>query len=26
MVSDLKTIECIRKLWPGQENPDGWTH
>jgi len=26
MVSNFKILQCIRKLWPGHENPDGWTH
>jgi len=26
MVSNLKILQCIRKLWPGQENPDGRTY
>jgi len=26
MVSNLKILHCIRKLWPGQENPEALTH
>ena len=26
MVSNLKVLQCIRKLWPGQENFTGHMH